>query len=526
MLKKLACLFLVVLMSIESFAAIVGDSDGGAFVSKQEFEDLKTNFASQVDRYNLSLDNKIDGAIASYLNGIKVENKKIVSTGFDYVGQKRKEIRFLGQTNNSWNFENVPYAQDKIVLYANGAFATENSHYIHDTYDNWLWDGTTDIGNTTNTYFLIDKKRCVEHIYWNVGMYVNRFYAFYSTTNAQDGITWNDVKIQLDHPTALVITDNACVNSTNSKAHGYGHSRISFNGTPNATYPRKLGAYVFSTGNVNSDTSATPRTKDQRYYIDSQPTGTSDAAMPRVVVVTPLEEKTQSNLHRQLSVAMSKNEEDYGIHVCYLPTTTIHTSDKEWNSIGMVDEKSSDLIDYAVTARLRFASGYWANAVRALSEDVREVKGYGVKFHEILDTTKTDKPPKWTFNDVYYKELNKVWDETERIKYTGGFPVYKADVDGTLEFRFKTDTATNIIFTDEQNASMPTTTNASVRTFDYKNAASTTWTTNVKNVNIGANTNYDFRIELFKGDIIYLNIDKATGVIKVNQSGDPTFTSV
>ena len=40
MLKKLACLFLVVLMSIDSLAAIVGDSDGNAFVTKKEFEDV------------------------------------------------------------------------------------------------------------------------------------------------------------------------------------------------------------------------------------------------------------------------------------------------------------------------------------------------------------------------------------------------------------------------------------------------------------------------------------------------------
>ncbi len=513
-------------MSIESFAAIVGDSDGAAFVTKAEFEGLKAEFDRQLDDYNNSLAEKIDGVIASYLNGLKVEMRRKTSTGFDLVGQKRKEIRFLGQTNNSWNFENVPYAQDKIVLYANGAFSSGNSHYIHDTYDNWLWDGTTDTGNTTNTYFLIDKNRCVEHIYWNVAMYSNRFYAFYSTTNAQDGITWNDITIQLDHPTALVITDNACVNSTNSIAHGYGHSRISFNGTPNATYPNKLDAYMFSSGNVNSDTSATPRTKDQSYYIDSEPTGTSDGAMPRIVVVTPLEEKTQANLHKQLSVAMSKNEEDYGIHACYLPTTTIHTSDQEWNTIGMVEKKSSDLISYTVTARLRFASGYWANAVRDLSEDKREINGYGVKFHEILDTTKADKPPKWTFNDVYYKELNKVWDETTKIKYTGGFPVYKAETDGTLEFRIKSDKATNIIFTTSQNASMPTNTQGNVRPFDYKRATVTSYTRNVKNFNITANTDYDFKIELYKGEIIYLNINSASGNVKVNQIGDAYWTSV
>ena len=45
MVKKLLALFLVVLMSIDSFAAVVSDNDGSAFVTKAEFEGLKSNFA-------------------------------------------------------------------------------------------------------------------------------------------------------------------------------------------------------------------------------------------------------------------------------------------------------------------------------------------------------------------------------------------------------------------------------------------------------------------------------------------------
>ena len=70
--KKLLALFLVVLMSIESFAAVVSDNDGSAFITKAEFDSLKNNFQSQIDQYNTSIDSKIDGAIASYLAGISV----------------------------------------------------------------------------------------------------------------------------------------------------------------------------------------------------------------------------------------------------------------------------------------------------------------------------------------------------------------------------------------------------------------------------------------------------------------------
>ena len=79
LIKRFLALFLVVLMSIESFAAVVSDSDGSAFVAKKEFEALKSEFADQINNYNTSIDNKIDGKIAEYLKGRPVQYKKIKS---------------------------------------------------------------------------------------------------------------------------------------------------------------------------------------------------------------------------------------------------------------------------------------------------------------------------------------------------------------------------------------------------------------------------------------------------------------
>ena len=70
--KKITALFLVLLLSIDSFAAIISENDGSAFVTKAEFEAMKSNFNNQIDNYNTSIDSKIDGAIASYLSGINV----------------------------------------------------------------------------------------------------------------------------------------------------------------------------------------------------------------------------------------------------------------------------------------------------------------------------------------------------------------------------------------------------------------------------------------------------------------------
>lgn len=75
-MKRMVALFLVLLLSIESFAAVVSDNDGSAFITKAEFDSLKSDFQSQIDRYNTSIDNKIDGAIAGYLAGINMTKKE------------------------------------------------------------------------------------------------------------------------------------------------------------------------------------------------------------------------------------------------------------------------------------------------------------------------------------------------------------------------------------------------------------------------------------------------------------------
>ena len=72
--KKITALFLVLLLSIDSLAAVVSDNDGSAFITKAEFDSLKNNFQSQLDQYNTSIDTKIDNAIASYLAGISVSD--------------------------------------------------------------------------------------------------------------------------------------------------------------------------------------------------------------------------------------------------------------------------------------------------------------------------------------------------------------------------------------------------------------------------------------------------------------------
>ena len=85
MWKKALCLIFAFLLSINSMAAVVSDNDGSAFVTKAEFEALKRSFADQIDNYNTSIDSKIDGAIAAYLTGIKLEQITKEKTLVDYA---------------------------------------------------------------------------------------------------------------------------------------------------------------------------------------------------------------------------------------------------------------------------------------------------------------------------------------------------------------------------------------------------------------------------------------------------------
>ena len=87
MYKKALCLIFAFLLSIESFAAIVSDNDGSAFVTKAEFEALKSNFANQIYNYNNSIDSKIDGAVSSYLAGVEVA--RISTEKFPVCGNEK-----------------------------------------------------------------------------------------------------------------------------------------------------------------------------------------------------------------------------------------------------------------------------------------------------------------------------------------------------------------------------------------------------------------------------------------------------
>ena len=79
------------------FAAIVSDNDGSAFITKKEFESLKSDFASQIMSYNNSIDSKIDGAIAAY--HAAMGKKKIIQHNNYTEIEKSKKLEWISKND-------------------------------------------------------------------------------------------------------------------------------------------------------------------------------------------------------------------------------------------------------------------------------------------------------------------------------------------------------------------------------------------------------------------------------------------
>ena len=185
MIKRLVALFLVVLMSIESLAAVVGDSDGAAFVTKQEFEGLKKGFADQIDRYNSSLGGKIDGAIADYLDGIKISQRfdgefdsatnykfplVMIGTSTDWTTPKstndyymlaRPRVRFTNITNVAFGEINNISLMAKVVSWdsttADAIITAEAGTMGDQILYGWLFNKSRDIAGKSDVMYQVSQ---------------------------------------------------------------------------------------------------------------------------------------------------------------------------------------------------------------------------------------------------------------------------------------------------------------------------------------------------------------------------------
>ena len=87
-LKKILILWLVLSHSFTVCASVVSDYDGAAFTTKAEFEALKSSFNTQIETYNTSIDSKVDGMVAAYLDGLSVLKPRTITPFVEVSGSK------------------------------------------------------------------------------------------------------------------------------------------------------------------------------------------------------------------------------------------------------------------------------------------------------------------------------------------------------------------------------------------------------------------------------------------------------
>ena len=140
---------------------MVSDNDGSAFITKAEFDSLKNNFQSQIDQYNTSIDSKIDGAIASYLAGIRTSKE----TSLNNLVENYKELYWLhdfslvAKTQNFTNRTTRTYTDTNDAVQPNYNNLLGFIHWFKNRGipANWLWGSNLAGTNINfNLYFASD----------------------------------------------------------------------------------------------------------------------------------------------------------------------------------------------------------------------------------------------------------------------------------------------------------------------------------------------------------------------------------
>ena len=127
--KKALCLIFAFLLSINSFAAVVSDNDGSAFITKAEFDSLKNDFQSQIDSYNANIDNKVDNAIASYLAGISVNKQNEITSNLSKNGTLPNGTILKWSSSTSAVFGNNAINDKREIIEIVGVYAMMNSSF-------------------------------------------------------------------------------------------------------------------------------------------------------------------------------------------------------------------------------------------------------------------------------------------------------------------------------------------------------------------------------------------------------------
>lgn len=486
------------LVSLTSFAAVVSDNDGAAFITKAEFDSLKNTFQSQLNSFNSNIDNKIDNAISSYLAGVKQEKTSKINTAFvldgaDSNNDKNNEIIFVGKTNNFNNMTNELYTRDSIFEIFAGTYAT-TAYYIQDTYDTFCFQSSYEKGNSSNYLFVLDKdKGTVLSTKKNTQMNASRVYVVYTTTHAQNGVFWNSITQTLNTPTAITDQNSAYINATDAK--GYGVRR---NTSDAEVYKILLQERNWSDN--GSPTGYSYNTSTGEYNYEN-------------LYRTDLETKALTEVTKTCDVAISGTDVKTNLHWPTGSNNNIHTTDKEWGSKDLITSYNTSRVDYTYTYKLKNAGGQ-IGTMELARQITPSVKGYGLK---------------WVFSDkaltgVYYDGMYDNWNI--KYSYAGGLPICHANKKSLVKISLKCDTTVPMAFTTSQNTTFPTGSDSRFKKFRSKLSTQSTFVERTAPVNFTANVDYDFEIDLNAGEDLFLttNMTTLSNTLTITQLGDAFIT--
>ena len=198
--KIILYIFLVALIGTSSImAAVISDNDGSAFITKAEFEAMKQDFNTQVERYNDSLDEKIDGAIASYLAALSSKKEIVDSTLNKFPEERRTFVQAI--SNPTTCTQDDIYIEEAGYWVAGYPRASSESHYA-----GWALGGLVNLqgghikeltaknNGKASKYILLDtvKINNVEYLYINDNYrkYL-QYYVYVSGAATADTSPWS-----------------------------------------------------------------------------------------------------------------------------------------------------------------------------------------------------------------------------------------------------------------------------------------------------------------------------------------------
>ena len=159
-IKKLTCVLVCSLLSFNAFAAAVSDNDGTAFITKPEFDSLKSEFQSELNGYNANIDSKITDAISSYLAGLKVSKEP----GVLYTSVQSSlgsNLRFLNNFATEWTIGTSTDTPSVAAVHQRSYRYKKNASSLE--WNDCLWMLSKNWGTGLNWYFNEDDvSKCVK----------------------------------------------------------------------------------------------------------------------------------------------------------------------------------------------------------------------------------------------------------------------------------------------------------------------------------------------------------------------------